>query len=201
MSPSAASVRFEARVEPAVSPGDDRVAVFRVLGAVRVVVADGAGNSRLAGLVAGELLHVVDTWTADWDPVALLRSADAAIFEGNHGAESAGVVLEIRDGHISGASVGDSGAWLLFQDDLEDLTSRQRRKPLLGSGAAAPIRFEARLEGRLLVATDGLLKYATRNQLVRAAVGELDVAADALVRGVRLPTGALPDDVGLVLAE
>lgn len=201
MSPSAASVRFVARVEPAVSPGDDRVAVSRVPGAVRVVVADGAGNSRLAGLAAGRLLHVVDTWTADWDPVALLRSADAAIFEGNHGAECAGVVLEIRDGRISGASVGDSGAWLLFQDDLEDLTSRQRRKPLLGSGSVAPIRFEAHLEGRLLVATDGLLKYATRNQLVRAAVGELDVAADALVRDVRLPTGALPDDVGLVLAE
>jgi hypothetical protein len=36
--------------------------------------------------------------------------------------------------HVSGASVGDSRAWIVCDGDVNDLTAKQVRKPLLGSG-------------------------------------------------------------------
>ena len=193
-------LRWVTRTASVGSHGDDRVAVVVHSDVVRIVVADGAGNSGVGGLAAACLVSLAERLSSDWEPTAILRAADAAIVKDNRGAETTGVVLGIRNGRMTGAGVGDSGAWLLFPDDLEHLTSRQRRKPLLGSGSATPVRFEARLEGRLLVATDGLLKYASRDHLIRASEGDLDAAADSLMESVRLPTGALQDDVGLVLA-
>jgi hypothetical protein len=81
-------------------------------------------------------------------------------------------------------------------------TSNQRRKPLLGSGAAVPIGFAPTcLEGRLLLATDGLVKYAPAERLADAAsIPELACAAEALVACLRLPSGGLQDDAAFVLA-
>jgi hypothetical protein len=45
-----------------------------------------------------------------------------------------------------GASVGDSSAWLISPaGEVTDLTAQQRRRPLLGSGEALPVQFEAEL--------------------------------------------------------
>ncbi len=51
--------------------------------------------------------------------------------------EAAAVVALVTKGMIVGASVGDSEAWLLARGGVVRLTSNQRRKPLLGSGAGA----------------------------------------------------------------
>ena len=61
------------------------------------------------------------------------------------GGQTTGVVAFVRsDGSISGASVGDSVAWLISPaGELTDLTAYQRRKPLLGSGEALPVVFDA----------------------------------------------------------
>ena len=69
---------------------------------------------------------------------------------------------------------------------------------------AKPAGFEGQLgRGTLLVATDGLWKYIDRARIAEAVllVRPLDAACTALVTGVRLRSGALQDDVAVVLAE
>jgi hypothetical protein len=64
-----------------------------------------------------------------------------------------------------------------------------------------PVGFgPTRLEGRLLPATDGLVKYAPADKLADAeCIPDLTRAADALVACVRLPSGRFQDDVAFVL--
>jgi serine/threonine protein phosphatase PrpC len=86
---------------------------------------------------------------------------------------------------------------------MTDLTARQRRRPLLGSGEALPVQFEAeRGGGRLLLASDGLVKYATVERICALAIqGTVSEAATALANSVRLPSGALQDDVAVVIVS
>ncbi|WP_437286633.1 hypothetical protein [Sorangium sp. So ce406] len=57
-------------------------------------------------------------------------------------------------------------------------------------------------EGRLLVATDGLLKYASRATIsALARTGDVQTAVEALMQAVTLPSGNLQDDVAVVLGE
>jgi hypothetical protein len=54
----------------------------------------------------------------------------------------------------------------------------------------------------LLVASDGLLKYAPQAELAKRALdGRVEDAVAALVDAVRLRTGALHDDVAVVLCD
>jgi PPM family protein phosphatase len=78
------------------------------------------------------------------------------------GGETTAVVATIEHYRICGASVGDSVAWLISPaGELTDLTAHQRRKPLLGSGEALPVVFDANpCDGRLLASS---LPMAARN--------------------------------------
>lgn len=102
-----------------------------------------------------------------------------------------------------GASVGDSVAWLVHEGAIIDLTGRQIRKPRLGTQAAVPIGFtHGPLEGVLLVAADGLANYVRRESLPRQiATAEFLAIPRQLVEAVRLPSGDLWDDVGLVVCR
>jgi hypothetical protein len=73
----------------------------------------------------------------------------------------------------------------------------------LGAGAALPVTFEADTRtGRLLVATDGLLKYASLDKIASVArQGKLETAARNLVDLVRLRGRLLRDDVALILCK
>jgi serine/threonine protein phosphatase PrpC len=110
-----------------------------------------------------------------------------------------------------GASAGDSEAGRIGVDGTlaEDLTRRQRRLRL-GTGAAEPVWFEAAhplAPGQtLLVASDGLFKYADATRIIQtvadAATAEpLEPVARRLINLVRLRSGALPDDVAVVLCR
>jgi hypothetical protein len=60
----------------------------------------------------------------------------------------------------------------------------------------------ARLESRSLVASDDLLRYAKRTDIVRiASSADLNAAARALIEIVRLANGTLQDDVAVVLCR
>ena len=107
---------------------------------------------------------------------------------------------------VAGASVGDSGAWLIGADGSIDLTKSQIRKPGLGTGMAMPIPFHHRKPpvATLLVATDGLLKYASPQQIcekVRADTTTIDALPHALIDLVRMPSGGLQDDVAVAVAR
>lgn len=58
------------------------------------------------------------------------------------------------------------------------------------------------LTGALVVATDGLLKYAPREEFVEAVCGlDLGAIPNALVDLVRARSGRLPDDVAVVVSR
>jgi PPM family protein phosphatase len=196
-------VEAAVRVSPASGPGEDRAVAVPTGDGYLVAVADGAGGTG-NGAAAAERLVTALTKLAgvaastDWFD-ALCAIDDEVL---GSGGQTTGVVAFIDSDRIIGASVGDSSAWLISPArEITDLTARQRRRPLLGSGEALPVQFEAeRRGGRVLLASDGLFKYATAEQICALATqGSVVDAADALANCVRLPSGALQDDVAVVL--
>jgi serine/threonine protein phosphatase PrpC len=185
--------------------GQDRVAVVRVGEGVVLAVADGSGGMRGAGEAADRAIQLVteyaqDTTAEEGELAALVARIDADANDGS--GQCALVIAAVRDGMIVGASAGDCGAWLIHEG-IEDLTEQQVRKPLLGSGFAVPVPFREPLGlGTLLLASDGLLKYARREAIAQVALGEdLGAAAHELVRLPQLRSGEVPDDVAVVLCR
>src|SRR5262245_23651542 len=109
--------------------GEDRLVVERMGGRVLVVVADGAGGSGGGGRAAQAVCdgaavefrggRATDAWAAR------LRRIDLQLRDAGQGGLSTAVVAEISEGQVVGASVGDSGAWLVSDDGIVDLTEHQ----------------------------------------------------------------------------
>jgi serine/threonine protein phosphatase PrpC len=155
--------------------GEDRVAAVRTADGFILAVADGSGGMSGAAAAAELAVRMISEGRAPWREV--IRRIDAAL----NGGQCALVVAAIAGTQIAGASVGDCGAWLIGQQ-VENLTEHQVRKPLVGSGKAVPVAFEAELgAATLLLASDGLFDYVRREQVVAAARGaDLDAAAKML---------------------
>ena len=187
--------------------GQDRLEVLRLGDATVLVVADGSGGMSGGAHAAERALEEISkavrqrklSERTSW--LAMLEEADAALSRGP--GQCAIVATAIIAGRIVGASVGDCGAWLIDEAGIEELTADQVRKPLLGSGEAIPIAFESLFgNATLLMATDGLLKYARRDQIAALTRGsDLQVATHALTDLPRLRSGALPDDIGVILCR
>jgi serine/threonine protein phosphatase PrpC len=187
--------------------GADRALAVPTAQGYLLALADAAGNSgsgavaaeRLVGLVAKLTEHSAAT---DW--FEALCALDDELSRGGSGGQTTAIVACVSGNRITGASVGDSSAWLISPaGEMTDLTARQRRRPLLGSGEALPVMFDADLNGaRVLVASDGLVKYATVEQICALATqGSVAEATNALANCVRLPSGALQDDVAVVIVS
>jgi serine/threonine protein phosphatase PrpC len=176
--------------------GQDRIAVVRTTGGLLLAVADGAGGTSAGAEAAEQAMQMVSEGRPPW--AAVLEDVDKRL----GGGECALVIACVSGTRISGASVGDCGAWLIA-DRIVDLTERQTRKPLLGSRHANATAFAAELgQGTLLLASDGLFNYtrwARVAELARAA--DLPAAVQALVNLPRLGSGRLADDVAVVLCR
>lgn len=168
-----------------------------------IVVADGAGGVGNGDLAAETVIreatndHLNITTGEAWE--AELRQIDCRIGAG----ESTAVVADLRGDSIIGASVGDSRAWIICEGELVDLTVNQVRKPLLGSRSARPTRFfHGPLNGTLIVATDGFCNYVKHDQLT-SMIAEADLfeIPRRCVELVRLPSGDLWDDIGIVVCR
>jgi hypothetical protein len=188
--------------------GEDRVTVEHAYGRTLIVVADGAGGTgngaaaaELAcSMVAGAFRRgamSADSWTAE------LAAIDRTLLTAAHGGQTTIVAVEIEGGEVRGASVGDSGCRAIDSLGFVDLTSSQNRKPLVGTGAATPTAIgPTTLPARLLVATDGLLKYCPRAEIERIALtGTLEGAVEGLISKVRLRSGTFQDDVAIALCD
>lgn len=168
-----------------------------------IVVADGAGGIGSGRIAAETVVREVELASphmrsADhWSET--LQQIDCCIPSG----ESTAVVVDIRPYGIAGASVGDSEAWIINGERVVDLTKGQTRKPLLGSGNAKPVSFtHGKLDGLLVVATDGFCSYARRDDLtVLIATTNFHTIARKCVEMVRLPSGELWDDIGIAIAR
>jgi serine/threonine protein phosphatase PrpC len=185
--------------------GEDRIALVALNDRTVIVVADGAGGQARGAGAADYVCRALDglrqqgaapLWSA-W-----LRQLDQAMAASGACGLAAAVVVEIGDdGAVAGASVGDCEAWIVGDGEPRSLTARQIRKPLLGDGGAMPLDFSARISGGTLVAgSDGLWKYTTLQRIIEAAkCRPLQAATTALVDSVRLRSGALQDDVAVVV--
>jgi serine/threonine protein phosphatase PrpC len=181
--------------------GQDRISVSQARDRVVIALADGAGGAAGGERAARAVIDAVAAaQTDDW--VAVLTELELDPDRLGPGQTTAVVVTATRDG-LRGASVGDSGAWVIRDGRIEDLTQAQHRKPLLGDHSVAiPFRGGPLAGATLLVASDGLLRHAPPEEIVRVASGpDLAAAARQLVALVRLPSGEVPDDIAIVLCR
>jgi PPM family protein phosphatase len=163
----------------------------------RIALADGAGGTSRAAEAANAVVAAAMT---DDDDNDLLERVDAQLIA--QGGQTTAVVLSLTRSSVTGASVGDSQAWLVG-DAIVELTANQRRKPLVGDGCL-PVAFSHGPIGTatLVVGSDGLFGYAQRRAIALLATQKnLQRAAEQLIELVRLRTGDVPDDVTLVLAR
>lgn len=197
--------RFEYVVEvvAARGSGQDRARVFECDNGCVVALADGAGGTGNGATAAQVIIDAVGAIVAasgvDWSTLLADLDADPRLA----GGQSTAVVLALSDTGIVGASVGDSVAWLITNSSVVELTDGQDRKPLVGDGCS-PFRVMALPlgSGTLLVASDGLHRYAKQSEIAQIAKSpDLTAAARALVELVRLPSGGLQDDISIVLCR
>ena len=171
-------------------------------------VADGAGGLSGGGeaaSIAVELARQNASTMGDADScLEVLRKMDAAIAKDSIAGETTCALVIVAPQEIFGASVGDSGVWLIPKDGSHmDLTQSQQRKPFIGSGSAWPVSFRCpRQAGSVLLATDGLLKYTSAERIIATCRGHpTEDAAPQLIELVRYPSGSLPDDVTIILTS
>lgn len=137
------------------------------------------------------------------DAALLLHDCDRDLSSRGRGGQSTAVVAIVDAHGIKGASVGDSEAWLVSSATQVALTSRQIRKPLIGSGEATPVSFNSEWHNEvLLLASDGLIKYGSASR-IREIINstEIEEAPLRLIDSVRLRSGALQDDATVVLCR
>lgn len=119
--------------------GQDRAAVFEKPDALVVVLADGAGGTSRGASAAQAIADAVAA--ADTDGCDLLGLLDGDPNRLGQGQATA-VIISLSASGIAGASVGDSGAWLVAGGNVHELTAGQVRKPLVGDGCM-PVAFSA----------------------------------------------------------
>lgn len=181
--------------------GDDRAeAIPRGTGHL-LVLADGAGGTSGGAAAADAVLARARNLALNSlsDCVGFLQDLDRQL---TNVGQTTAIVMVLEDGQVFGASVGDSCAWLLSAAGVVDLTRHQKPKPLLGSGNAAPISFGPLPRvGRVLVGSDGLFKYVAHERICDLASSlPLTEVPAALVAAARLRSGALQDDIAVIVA-
>ena len=185
------------------SRGEDRAGFFANAQGFVAVVADGAGGTGGGAEAATDFCNLVAASAGSasiaWE--AFMANADIELATSAQGGLTTGVIVEVRDGILRGASVGDSGAILYGERSAIDLTGGQSRKPLLGSGLARPSFFGPfPFVGRLLLATDGVLKYVTPSRVAEiVSKGSLQSSALSLVEAAKLRNGDFYDDIAILL--
>lgn len=187
-------------IESCRGAGQDRATVVHVPGGLIIALADGAGGTANGAHAADAVMKAVQAGPTA-EAIGLLYELDDPDRIG-HG-ETTAVIVSVRTDTASGASVGDSGAWLIESNGVFDLTRAQQRKPLLGNGCT-PVAFSNAFTSAatLLVASDGLLRYAKPTEIARVAQqASLERAAAGLIDLVRLPSRSLQDDVSIVLCR
>ncbi|HEY4244811.1 MAG TPA: SpoIIE family protein phosphatase [Kofleriaceae bacterium] len=168
-------------------------------GALILALADGAGGTG-GGAEAADAIVAAARGGGDFAQLLAALDRDGARL--GFGQATAVLALLTAD-RIVGASVGDSGAWLVTASDRIDLTAHQQRKPLVGDGCT-PVAFSAAVPpgATILIASDGLLRYAPATAIAAAVrAPDLRGVPATLIDLVRLRNGRLQDDVSLIVAR
>ncbi len=180
---------------------DDRAVVLTVGDRTVIALADGAGGVGNGARAAQAWIDAVgaNPTSAAW--AAALEELDSDVAKRGPGQTTA-IAIEVRADSLAGVCVGDSAVWLVTDREVIDLAEHVPPKPLVGDGCMAYEIASSFDRGTLLVASDGLVKYASRDRIASIARGEdLDAATHALIELVRLPSGKLQDDTTVVLVR
>ena len=190
---------------------EDRAVVFAHREGTVIVVTDGVGGRSGGGRAADGVVAAIEQRlprllslhrSVVW--YELLEAADADLRADGGGGETTATVVAVTPAGVAGAAVGDSEAWLLLDTGpAVVLAGRRRRKPYLGHGIAVPEAFAIPpLAGTLLVATDGLFKYADPDRIAAVArQSDLTTAGAELAALPRGSDGTYYDDLALVLCR
>jgi serine/threonine protein phosphatase PrpC len=189
----------------------DRGAIIETSFGLVLIVADGMGGLGGGKAVAASTMAVGLVREAAnelHDPkscLALLQRMDKAVDEDKIAGETTCALAIVTESAVHGASVGDSGVWVINESGFINLTVRQSRMPLIGSGLADPIPFYHTRTGKefVLLATDGLLKYTSPERIMttcRESAPPAEIVRH-LIELVRYKSGALPDDVTVIFAS
>jgi serine/threonine protein phosphatase PrpC len=174
------------------------------------VLADGGGGMRGGEAASRSLVAVVESAVGDrgfalermqsW--VDLFGATDAALAASGP-SQTTGVVVVVGPRGLMGLSTGDSEAWVVTSTGVDNLTVGQHTRHRLGSSQMTAATFErSALRGVLVVATDGLFKYAAEGVIARIVrANAIGAAAEGLVELVRLRSGKVADDVAVVLVR
>lgn len=175
-------------------------------------LADGqggqAGGVNAARVAAEESLRAAASFStkelrqaAPW--YAVVGAADEAVCEDDAAGYCTLVSLCVSARGVWGASCGDSGALLINSGREFLLTEDQRKNPPIGSSAAHPVAFSARLHPgwTLLVVSDGVWKFVGWESIARLAAGNEGQALVAALRRAAWDAngGRLPDDFSVAL--
>ncbi len=173
-----------------------------------LVVADGAGGlsgGTEAAVVAVEFVRKHAERLGDATScAAILQEIDQHVAQDSIAGETTCALAVVTGDRIFGSSMGDSGVWLIGETEFTDLTRLQTKKPFIGSGSAWPVTFEHNNAsgGQLLMATDGLLKYASPDRIIEVCRrNSSDETARQLIELVRYPSGGLPDDLTVIVCS
>jgi serine/threonine protein phosphatase PrpC len=185
----------------------DRADVFARGEHAVLVVADGTGGAG-DGAAAADLAlarirgSVLDDTFDLLAPAAWQRLFGAIDRELVAIGETTAIAVVLAPGILVCVSAGDSEAWNVRPDAVDRLTTGTD-KARLGSQHANPSTLVQReLEGRLIVASDGLFRHAPDERIIAATRSErIGAIGDVLVESLRLSSGELPDDVAILVAE
>lgn len=181
----------------------DRAEIFRLDDRIVIAVTVVAGGIA-GGAEAAETLiqNVRDSFAQLTTPNLcrqLLHQVDSLLAGGRDSGETTGIIAVVSPKLVFGASVGDSGARLYGSEKVMDLTPARLTKPFIGSGGAHVSEFGGAMNGTLVVATDGLWKYANPEKIAaKVSSTSPDKLASELTNLARLRSGGLPDDIAIV---
>jgi PPM family protein phosphatase len=196
-------VKFAIATAAAGEVNHDRARVFPTGEGVTIALADGAGRTAYAVYAAQAWIDLVGEslgLRCPWGDVIERLDGDR---DRRGVGETTAIAISAHPAALGGACAGDSSVWLVLADRVIDLAEGAQHKPLVGAGCTPfPIVPRGFAGGTLLVASDGLTKYASRDAIAALArEDDLDAAVLALVSLARLPTGALQDDTTVVLCR
>lgn len=187
-------------------PNGDWIEAFAWADTRLLTLADGVSGQSGAATTATETIRILQQWVQDMrvlTPDSLARAieqVDHTLPAGE--GETTLVVAAMQKDRIIGASVGDSSAFWIDEHTIIELTEKQVRRPLIGSGKARATAFElkTRTAGTLLLASDGLTNEIKPEKL-RSIVSlpSPEQATTLLLEDIIGHLGELSDDTSMVL--
>ncbi|OJY22921.1 MAG: hypothetical protein BGO98_33340 [Myxococcales bacterium 68-20] len=198
---------YVSRAVASAKDSQDRADIFARGDHAVLAVADGAGGIGDGGRAADLFIERVRDAVLDTSFDLLTPNAWHRLFADVDAdlrsiGESTALVVVLAPGMLLCTTAGDSEAWIVHAHDVERLTGGSNRARL-GSGRAKTSSVTRReLDGRLVVATDGLFSHVPEHRILEVVRGErFGRIADALVESARLPSGDLCDDIAVLVAE